>query len=56
VNCGSSEFLRSAVGSRYPVKLFPGVDLVRFLRELKLIVDDHINQDWLAAVSGDKLH
>ena len=29
----------------YPVKLFPGIDLVRFLRELKLIVDDHINQD-----------
>jgi hypothetical protein len=36
----------------YPVKLFAGVDLLRFLRELKLIVDDHINQDWLAAVSG----
>jgi restriction endonuclease Mrr len=34
----------------YPVKLFAGADLIRFLKELKLIVDDHIRQGWLTAV------
>ena len=34
----------------YPVKLFAGADLVRFLRELKLVVGDHLRQDWLEAV------
>jgi hypothetical protein len=35
----------------YPIKLFAGVDLVQFLRELKLITNDHLRQDWLAAVT-----
>ncbi|MGA2185457.1 MAG: restriction endonuclease [Bryobacteraceae bacterium] len=35
----------------YPVKLFAGIDLVRFLKELKLVgPDDQIRQEWLAAV------
>ena len=36
----------------YPIKLFTGADIVRFLRELKLIAGDHIRQDWLAAVTN----
>ena len=35
----------------YPVKLFAGVDLVRFLRELKLVSDEQLNQEWLSAIS-----
>ena len=34
----------------YPVKLFAGIDLVRFLKELKLVVGDQIRQEWLTAV------
>jgi hypothetical protein len=34
----------------YPLRLFAGVDLIRFFRELKLIVGDHLRQDWVAAV------
>ncbi|MGO9085945.1 MAG: restriction endonuclease [Candidatus Sulfotelmatobacter sp.] len=36
----------------YPIKLFAGLDLIRFLRELKLIGGDHIRRDWLAAVTS----
>jgi hypothetical protein len=34
----------------YPVKLFSGVDLVRFLRELKLLTGEQLRREWLAAV------
>jgi Restriction endonuclease len=34
----------------YPVKLFADVDLILFFRELRLIVGDHLGQDWLTAV------
>jgi AspBHI-like restriction endonuclease/restriction endonuclease len=34
----------------YPVKLLSGIDLVGFLRELKLISGDNIRKEWLAAV------
>jgi hypothetical protein len=34
----------------YPVQLFAGIDLVGFLRELKLITGENIRQEWLAAV------
>jgi hypothetical protein len=37
----------------YPIKLFAGADLIRFFRELKLIIDDHLRPDWLAAVLSD---
>jgi restriction endonuclease Mrr len=33
----------------YPLKLFAGIDLVGFLRELKLITGENIRQEWLAA-------
>jgi hypothetical protein len=36
----------------YPVKLFAGVDLIRFFRELKLISGGQINQTWLNAVTS----
>jgi hypothetical protein len=32
------------------VKLFAGLDLVRFFRELRLIRGEQISPDWLAAV------
>ena len=35
----------------YPVRLFAGVDLVRFLRELKLLTGNQLNREWLATVS-----
>lgn len=38
----------------YPVKLFSGVDLVRFLRELKLIGGNRISQPWLNAVTHEE--
>jgi hypothetical protein len=34
----------------YPVKLFAGIDLMGFLRELKLITGENIRGEWLAAV------
>jgi hypothetical protein len=34
----------------YPIKLFAGVDLVGFLRELKIITGENLRQEWLAAV------
>lgn len=34
----------------YPIKLLSGIDLIRFFRELKLIADDHLRHEWLAAV------
>lgn len=34
----------------YPVKLFAAIDLVGFLRELKLIAGEDIRQEWLTAV------
>lgn len=34
----------------YPIKLFAGIDLVLFLRELKLVRHGQINEEWLAAV------
>jgi HJR/Mrr/RecB family endonuclease len=34
----------------YPVKLFAGIDLVRFLRELKLVAEDRLNEEWLSAI------
>jgi hypothetical protein len=37
----------------YPVKLFAGIDLVRFLRELKLLSDGAIKEEWLIAVLRD---
>jgi hypothetical protein len=37
----------------YPVKLFAGIDLVGFLRELKLVTGENIRQDWLDAVFGE---
>lgn len=37
----------------YPVKLFAGIDLVGFLRELKLVKGDQLNNEWLAAVFHD---
>lgn len=37
----------------YPVKLFSGADLVRFLRELKLICGTQINQDWIDTVTTE---
>ena len=36
----------------YPVKLFAGIDLVRFLRELKLLAGERLREEWLAAVLG----
>jgi HJR/Mrr/RecB family endonuclease len=36
----------------YPVKLFAGIDLVRFLRELKLLAGEQLREEWLAAVLG----
>lgn len=44
-----SEVLEDA----YPIKLFAGADLVRFLRELKLVVGDQIRPEWLEAVIAD---
>jgi HJR/Mrr/RecB family endonuclease len=38
----------------YPVKLFAGVDLVRFFRELKLIAGDHLREEWLSAVLSNQ--
>lgn len=37
----------------YPVKLYAGIDLVRFLRELKLVSGDRLKEEWLAAISFD---
>jgi hypothetical protein len=37
----------------YPVKLFAGIDLVRFLRELKLLTGERLKEEWLAAVFHD---
>src|SRR5580700_4121483 len=37
----------------YPIKLFAGVDLVRFLRELKLLAGEQLKGEWLSAVLAD---
>ena len=37
----------------YPVKLLAGIDLVLFLRELKLIGGDQLKAEWLSAVTRD---
>lgn len=37
----------------YPIRLFSGIDLVLFLRELKLIGGGKIRQEWLDAVTVD---
>lgn len=37
----------------YPVKLFAGIGLVLFLRELKLVRNGQIKEEWLAALSED---
>jgi hypothetical protein len=34
----------------YPVKLFAGIDLIRFLRELKLVSGERLREEWLAAI------
>ncbi len=34
----------------YPVRLFAGIDLVRFLRELKLVTGEKLKEEWVAAV------
>jgi restriction endonuclease Mrr len=39
----------------YPVKLLAGVDLVRFLRELKLLVGEQLKGEWLEAVLSEQL-
>jgi hypothetical protein len=36
----------------YPIKLLAGVDIVLFLRELKLVRSGQINEEWLAALSN----
>jgi len=36
----------------YPVRLFAGIDLVRFLRELNLLAGERLREEWLAAVSA----
>lgn len=36
----------------YPVRLFSGSDLVRFLRELKLITGTQISPAWLNAITN----
>ena len=38
------------VEDAYPVKLFAGIDLVRFLRELKLVAGEQLSEDWLSAI------
>ena len=36
----------------YPIKLLTGIDLVSFLRELKLVRNGQISEEWLAALSN----
>jgi hypothetical protein len=38
----------------YPVKLISGKDLIYFFRELRLIQNDKISEDWLSSVIGNK--
>jgi hypothetical protein len=40
------------VEDSYPVKLFAAIDLIRFLRELKLLKGEHLKPEWLVAVLG----
>jgi hypothetical protein len=37
----------------YPVRLFSGIHLVRFLRELKLVEGAQIKQQWLDSVRSE---
>lgn len=39
----------------YPVRLFSGADLVRFLRELKLVEGKRIKPQWLNSVRSEPL-
>jgi hypothetical protein len=46
----TSQAQEEVLEDAYPVKLFSGVDLVRFLRELKLITGEQLREEWLASV------
>jgi hypothetical protein len=46
----SKQAQEEVIEDGYPVKLFAGIDLVRFLRELKLATGEQLNEKWLAAV------
>ena len=43
---------------RYPARLFAGADVVRFMRELRLVKGAEISETWLSAIAaraGDRL-
>jgi len=51
----TSSYTRQAqqevIEDAYPVKLLADIDLVRFLRELKLAAGEQLNEKWLATVT-----
>jgi hypothetical protein len=46
----TSQAQEEVLEDAYPIKLFSGIDLVRFLRELKLITGEQLREEWLGSV------
>src|ERR1700722_4118621 len=41
---------QEVIEDAYPIRLFAGIDLVKFLHELKLVTGGEISRDWLSAL------
>jgi restriction endonuclease Mrr len=46
----TSQAQAEVLEDRYPARLFAGSDVVRFMRELRIVSKDQISPKWLAAV------